>query len=252
MDLLLSSATHRSGSTLLQRMFNARKKTLIWGENGGCLTAFRNIHRNALYYAEHSKQERADYFAGGEEPNHWIATMTPPKENVTESMVHSVKTFHDTLYVTGHRKTHDLIGYKEVRYGEGELNLFRMCYPNAVILLLIRHPVDVWKSVSHNAKITRYQSIRQFSSLWNDRVRSYNHLSNTDANIHLIRYEDMIAKDIATINRIKQIGKLKDEHIDKVLSVKISSSSRPIPWQQEHEILRRSQHMLRKMGYRYE
>lgn len=251
MDLLLSSATHRSGSTLLQRMFNARKKTLIWGENGGCLTAFRNIHRHALYYAEHSKQERAKYFNGGENPNHWIATMTPSKENVTESVVHSVKAFHEGLYMGQYRKTHDLIGYKEVRYGEAELNLFRMCYPNAVIVLLVRHPVDVWKSVSQNAKVNRYQSVRQFASLWNQRMKSYIHLSNADANMYLIRYEDLIIKEKETINLIKRIGKLKDEQIDKVLSVKISSSSRPIPRQQEQEILRQCQNMLGKMGYRY-
>src|SRR5699024_4892060 len=140
MDIMLSSATHRSGSTLLQRIFNARKKTLIWGENGGCLTLFSSIHHNALYYANHSRQERANYFNNGEDPNHWIATMTPPKENVTESLIHSVKAFHEQLYEEGYRDTHDLIGYKEVRYGEPELNLFRMCYPKSAIVLLIRHP----------------------------------------------------------------------------------------------------------------
>src|SRR5699024_8686155 len=154
-------------------------------ENGGCLTLFSSIHHNALYYANHSRQERANYFNNGEDPNHWIATMTPPKENVTESLIHSVKAFHEQLYEEGYRDTHDLIGYKEVRYGEPELNLFRMCYPKSAIVLLIRHPVDVWKSVSQNAKVNRYQSVQEFSELWNLRVKSYINLSHNDNNTHL-------------------------------------------------------------------
>lgn len=252
MDLILSSATHRSGSTLLQRIFNARKRTLVWGENGGCLTSFAKIYHNAMYYADHSKQERTKYFNGGENPNHWIATMTPSQENVTESLIRSVKTFHDRLYEKGYRETHDLIGYKEVRYGEAELNLFRMCYPNSTIILLVRHPVGVWKSVSQNAKIKRYQSIENFASLWNHRVTSYINLAKADSNIHLIRYEDLITKDKATINLIKRIGMLDDEQIRSVLSVKISSSSRSVPVQQEQTIKRQCLNMLRKMGYRYD
>src|SRR5699024_5691787 len=162
---------HRSGSTLLQRIFNARQKTLIWGENGGCLTDFYNMHQHALYYADHSKQERAKYFHGGEDPNHWIATMTPPEKRVTESLIHTVKAFHKQLYEKGFRDTHDLIGYKEVRYQEEELNLLRMCYPDCTIVLLIRHPLDVWKSVSQNAKFKRYQSVQKFTSLWNRQAK---------------------------------------------------------------------------------
>ncbi|HLQ71943.1 MAG TPA: sulfotransferase [Bacillota bacterium] len=251
MDLLLASATHRSGSTLLQRMFNARKETLIWGENGGCLSAFCNIYRQALYYAEHSKDARGKYFNNGEDPNHWIATMTPPQKSVTESLIHSVKIFHERLYKGRYGETHDLIGYKEVRYGYDELTLFRICYPKAPIILLVRNPVDVWKSVSQNAKVNRYQSVKKFASMWNHRVKSFIHLSDTDSNIYLIRYEDLIRKNKATMNVIKQVGKITDDQIEKVLSVKISSSVRPIPAGQEHQIRRQCQVMSNKMGYRH-
>src|SRR5699024_3036212 len=145
-------------------------------------------------------------FNGGEDPNHWIATMTPSKGHVTESLINSVKTFHEKLYEDGYKDTHDLIGYKEVRYGENELNLLRMCYPDCTIVLLVRHPLDVWKSVSQNAKIKRYHSVQSFTALWNRRAKSYIKLSNKDPNMHLVRYEDIIARDKATMDRIKRIG----------------------------------------------
>src|SRR5699024_1375882 len=184
-------------------------------------------------------------------PNHWIATMTPPKDIVTASIIHSVKSFHEVLYEKKYKDTHDLIGYKEVRYGNAELNLFRMCYPKATIILLVRNPVDVWKSVSQNAKVNRYRSVKSFSNLWNRRVKTYIDLSNAHANIHLIRYEDLIDKNQATLDLIKRIGKITDEQIEKVLSVKISSSGRPIAKAHEHQIRKSCLNLLNKMGYHH-
>ncbi|MGE7610480.1 sulfotransferase [Peribacillus frigoritolerans] len=249
MDLMISSATHRSGSTLLQRIFNARKETLIWGENGGCLTDFYKVYHNALYYARHSKQHREDYFNSDEDPNHWIATMTPPEADVEHTIIQTVKNFHEGLYTEKFKSTHDLIGYKEVRYGKEELNLLRKCYPDCTIVLLVRNPVDVWKSVSRMAKAERYGTIKGFSDIWNRRAAEYKRLSSVDKKAHLVRYEDIVNRDPTTMNVIKQIGHLKDQQIHSVLKEKISSSSRPITFQQEQIITKQCNKMMRNMGY---
>lgn len=249
MDLMISSATHRSGSTLLQRIFNARKETLIWGENGGCLTDFCKMHENAKYYSRNSKPYRNAYFKGGEDPNNWIAFMTPAKPDVDHALIQSVKTFHHLMYADQYQSTHDIIGYKEVRYGKNELNLLRQCYPDCTILLLVRNPVDVWSSISANAKIKQYGSVHQFTSIWNQRVKDYLQLSNEDQHMHLIKYEDIVTKDEAAINLIKKVGHLKNEQIESVLTKKISSSSRSIPKNQRNQILRQCRAMMQKMGY---
>lgn len=252
MDLIISSATHRSGSTLLQRIFNARKKTLIWGENGGCLTPFSKMHENAIYYAHQSKPYRDAYFQGGEDPNNWIAFMTPQAAEVERAVIQSVKAFHHQMYEDQYRPEHDIIGYKEVRYGKAELDLLRKCYPDCTVMLLVRHPVDVWRSASQNAKINRYGSVYQFANLWNRRVADYWQLAKDDPYMHFVKYEDIISRDQQTMRRIRQVGHLQQPQIKNSLANKISSSSRPITNQQQKVIQKQCHIVMQKVGYQDE
>lgn len=249
MDLLISSATHRSGSTLVQRIFNARDKSLIWGENGGYLNDFCKIYNKALHYSETFKDVRESYFNRGQDPNQWIACMTPNRKVLRNSIIHTVRELDNSLYVEGNRDAFDLIGYKEVRYGKEELKLFRECYPECPVILLVRHPVPVWKSVSPRAKRERYGSVEGFCELWSGRVHDYVELSDSDPGMHLIRYEDVVAKKKKTINFIKSIGQLNDQDIDKVLSVRVSSSSKPIPRGVNQQIIKLCKNAMSKVGY---
>jgi len=249
MDLLISSATHRSGSTLVQRIFNARKKTLVWGENGGCLTEFCQIYNNALHYSEAFKEERETYFNEGLDPNLWIACMTPPKEILKETIIQTVKDFHYKLYEKEYEKDFDMIGYKEVRYGMEELRLFRECYPDCPVILLIRHPVDVWKSVSRRARNERYGSVEDFSQLWKRRVTEYIKLDEKDPHMHLIRYEDVADKKVETLSLLKSLGKLGEQEIDHVLEVVISSSRKKTPPRDIAKINALCQNVMAEVGY---
>lgn len=141
MDIIISSNTHRTGSTLIQRIFNAREETLIWGEHGGALSSFIDIYNKLTHFSRFSETERQNYFGNNEDPNQWIASMTPEMDYVEQSIVNSVRVFLDSLYKQ-YRDTHDTIGFKEVRYGKQELELFKRCYPEAKIVLLVRHPLD--------------------------------------------------------------------------------------------------------------
>ena len=249
MDLLISSATHRSGSTLIQRIFNARKKTLIWGENGGCLTDFCRMYNNALHYSEAFKDVREMYFKEGQDPNQWIACMTPKAEWLKKTVIQTVRDFHYMLYVKEHEKDFDKIGYKEVRYGKEELQLFRECFPDCPIILLIRHPVAVWKSVSRRARNERYGSLEAFCSLWKSRVKEYIELAEKDPKVHFIRYEDVVSGKKKVINLIKDVGQLGDEQIKKVLDVKISSSSKRTPPREISKINALCENVMREVGY---
>jgi hypothetical protein len=248
-DLLLSSATHRSGSTLLQRIFNARKKTLIWGENGGYLSDFCNIYKNALHYSNTFRDVRESYFKDGQNPNQWLACMTPRPEVVKHSILHAIKALDYLMYEEEYKNTFDMIGYKEVRYGKEELEWFRECYPECPVILLVRHPVSVWKSVSRRAKQERYGSIEGFCELWSKHVKDYVELAAKDPNMYLIRYEDLVAKKPETLDLIKKIGKLTDEDIVKVLSVKISSSSKPIAQKVSQRIQELCKEAMKKVSY---
>lgn len=249
LDLLISSATHRSGSTLVQRIFNAREKSLIWGENGGYLINFCSIYNKALHYSETFKDVRESYFNDGQDPNQWIACMTPNPEVLKNSIVRSVKALDHSLYVEEKKDAFDIIGYKEVRYGKEELKLFRECYPECPVILLVRHPIPVWKSVSPRAKKERYGSVEGFCELWSGRVHDFVELSGSDPNMHLIRYEDVISKKKKTLNLIKTIGQLNDKEIEKVLTVKVSSSSKPIQRAASQRITKLCKNAMSKVGY---
>ncbi len=91
LNLIILSAGQRAGSTLLQRICNARKGTLIWGEHGGLLNHFADIFEHASYFALAGGEERNLYFSRGEDPNLWIANMSPDLDYVQQAMVNSVR-----------------------------------------------------------------------------------------------------------------------------------------------------------------
>ncbi len=55
MDLAIFATSQRAGSTLVQRIFNARPKTLVWGEGGRVLSYLCHALGQAELYAADSK-----------------------------------------------------------------------------------------------------------------------------------------------------------------------------------------------------
>jgi hypothetical protein len=249
LDLLISSATQRSGSTLIQRIFNARKKTLIWGENGGCLTEFYRLYNNALQNSEEYKAVRESFLNDGQDPNQWIACMTPSAERLKHTLVQTVQDFHYELYIKEYENDFDMIGCKEVRYGKDELQLFRECFPDCPIILVIRHPVDVWKSVSRRERNERYGSPDEFCNLWNTRVNDYRNLEATDSNMHFIRFEDVVDERQDVMNLFKEMGQLNDQKIKNVLDVKIKSTSKRTPPREIARINILCEQVMLEVGY---
>ncbi|MBS4194937.1 sulfotransferase [Lederbergia citri] len=222
MDVLISAANHRSGSTLLQRIFNVRKKTLIWGEHNGVLTDFCKIQKKLSNFSSKYEKQRKYYFNENENPSNWIACMSPSNKFIKNAVHHSVKAFLDNLYEE-HSKTHDIIGFKEVRYGPAELKLFRECYPKTKIILLVRDPRDVWKSHSKNLRKEMYNnSIDEFTQKWIDHVTYYIDFAKKDPETYFLKYEDIIEKKPEAVNMLLDVADITIEELNSVLNVKIS------------------------------
>lgn len=245
MDLIISAATHRTGSTLLQRIFNARAKTLIWGEQDGALTHFFKIYKKAEHYSVDLSDQRRKYFENNEDPNRWIACMMPELEYVEEAIINSIKAFCETLY-TKYPGNHDIIGFKEVRYGEDELTLFRKCYPKAEIILLVRNPVDVWKSM---IGVGLGNNVNRMVQKWNRNTEYYLKLAQNDPKAHLILYEDMINRDKSTLDLISDLGQLTKQEIDHVLNKKILSTSKEIATKQREFIVNKCEKIMKECNY---
>lgn len=223
MDVILSAATHRSGSTLLQRIFNARKESLIWGEHLGVLRDFVQIQRKVTKLSKMGEASRRSYFGRGENPNQWLAIMAPSPQFIRAATIQSVKSFLDSLY-NQHREGHDFIGFKEVRYGAGELSILQECYPDAKFVLLVRNPLEAWKS--YPKFWGEYRSAYQFAKQWNNNVNYYLQLVNRNPNATLIQYEKMVARDPATINKLMELAQITEQQLHSVLAEKIRGSKR--------------------------
>lgn len=248
MDVILSSATHRSGSTLLQRIFNARQQTLIWGEHLGVLRDFVRIQHKVMKISKMGQNSRNSYFKSGENPNQWLAIMAPSPPFIRAATIQSVKLFLDSLYAQ-HREGHDMIGFKEVRYGASELSILQECYPQAKLVLLVRNPLEAWKSYP---KIWgEYRSALQFAKQWNRNVNYYLQLVNNNPNASFIQYEKMVAKDPRTIAQLTELTQLTEQEIFSVLAQKIRGSRRKktITLRQARIIRRICRKHMKQLGY---
>lgn len=242
--LVILSVVHRAGSTLLQRLCNARKGTLVWGEHGGVLQHYADIYASAAFCSTAAAHERIAYFEHQEDPNRWIANMTPDLEFVQRATVESARTFLNNLYGQ-YRETHDIIGFKEVRYVRGEIELLRACYPEASILLLFRDPRKTWNSTPPEW----YPSFEAWLSKWNRNAKCFLEFAERDPHCHLLRYEDLIRQEPATMAMLADVAKITPEHVAAVMSRKIGSAHWGISDAEREMILDQCRESMARLGY---
>lgn len=248
MEIIISAATHRSGSTLLQRIVNSRKENLIWGEHQGIVTDFLGIYKKVRNYSLDYRKERSGYFDSGEDPNVWIATMTPDFPFVDQAVVESAKAFMNALY-SQYRDTHDTVGFKEVHYGEQELKLLRKCFPEAEFLLVVRNPIHTWQSLL-NCRGWYKDDVKTTAIKWNQNTGGYLSFVQTDPNSHLILYENLMNKDNATLSAIEACAKVSREQILEVMSRKVgSTASDTISDEDKNVILEICGQLMQQLGY---
>jgi hypothetical protein len=244
LNLIILSLLHRSGSTLLQRVCNARKKTLIWGEHCAVLRQFADIYKSLAGFAITQSDEREEYFARGEDPNLWIANMCPDVDYVKAALVNSARALLNTLY-RDHRESHDIVGFKEVQYGRAEAELLRQCYPEAKILFLVRHPFNMWNSTPRDW----YPSFEAWINAWNTKARDFLMLASTAPNCHLIRYEDLVRKEPKTLDLLADVAQVTREEVSNVLGHKIGSGRVGISDAERRAILDGCREPMEALGY---
>lgn len=243
-NLAIVSLLHRSGSTLLQRICNARRKTLLWGEHNAMLSKFTDIYRGVAWFSIAGSKEREDYFKANENPNMWIADMCPELEYVEEAVVNSAQALLDTLYGQ-YREWHDVVGFKEVQYGRAEVELLRRCCPKSQILLLVRHPCSTWNSTPRDW----YSSFAEWKTLWNHRAHEFARLADSDPNCHLIRYEDIVRQEARAMEIIMDVAQVTREEISGVLAHKIGSNHVGISPAERQAILASCGDAMELLGY---
>ncbi|WP_337099862.1 sulfotransferase [Paenibacillus sp. YIM B09110] len=247
MDVIISALTQRTGSTLVQRIFNCRKNTLIWGEHGGIVSEFVRIADLASYFSKISKDEKDDFFQNGKDPNLWTANMTPDEPYIEVAVAQSIKTLFDHMYIQ-HRHKHDRIGFKEVRYGKSELMLLRKCFPDSAIILVVRNPIDIWRSE------TAYwaDDAEAFGQIWNERAKQYRELEGEMPGTVLIRYEDLVERNVKTLQLLSELALVSLDEIHQVLSVQLNSTRSTRPQDEIDTIMRLCNEGMALFNYEHE
>jgi hypothetical protein len=244
LNLMILSLLHRSGSTLLQRICNARKKTLIWGEHCAILQHFADIYRSAAGFSITQGEEREEFFARGQDPNLWTANMCPEVDFVKAAIVNAARSLLNTLY-RQFRDSHDIVGFKEVQYARAEAELLRQCYPEATILFLVRNPYDMW----HSTPRDWYPSFEAWINAWNSRACDFIMLAGADTHCHLVRYEDLVRKEPKTIELLSDVAKVTRAEISDVLGHKIGSGRVGISDAERRAILEGCREPMESLGY---
>jgi hypothetical protein len=221
-NIIISSVTQRTGSTMLQRIINTRKENLIWGEHNFFVSDFVRVYKKLLTYSNDNHNERKRYFSNNEDPNTWIARMSPEVDFLNEAIIKSLRVFLDELYSKGKYNNREIVGVKEVNYGREELVLLRKCYPEAIFLLLFRNPINIWESLINCSWYDG--NIETFVSKWHGRTSEYLQLLKVDKNSKLIRYEDIVSRDKVTLDLISIYAKISHSQIENVLKNKIVGS----------------------------
>jgi hypothetical protein len=223
MNIIILSSSRRMGSTLIQRIFNARDGTLIWGEQNGILKHFNLIYNHMSQFCKKEKEEEYDFFVNNNK-NIWTATLCPKEQIIRKAMELSTKTFLDEVYKNNN---FDIIGFKEVVYNKNEVELLRKIYPNSKFIFITRNPLDTWKSII-NKDINRnwHPTVEHFMIRWNEKSNYFYNYSKNNKNCLFIKFEDIVKRDKEILNKLKKMAKINDNQLMKVLDKKIKGADK--------------------------
>ena len=224
MDLAILATMQRSGSTLLQRIFNARPRTLVWGEGGRVLTHLSGLLRSANLFAADSANLRPLYLRDrAAVPAGLLTTLqnlTPDPAALREATCAAARAYFARAYQL---PGYDLIGVKEVRHGIDDLRLFRAAFPDAHVVLLCRDPAHVWRSMPAAWRDGECLEAGGFINEWNRNYRDYQSFAMDDAHAYFVHYEDLVARAPPVVDAIREIGRLSQEEFAAPLGLRLGS-----------------------------
>ncbi|MEJ2889482.1 sulfotransferase family protein [Actinomycetospora aeridis] len=197
--VFLLGAGWRTGSTYLQRMVNATPGTLVWGEpwTEGAIVA-RLAESLAFLDPRGGRSSGRPLPAGSPVPSaqEWTATMTPPTENILAAQ----RAMLDRLW-RHPAAEHGCArwGVKENVWGRECLELLMLLYPGARFVLLVRDPVDQWRSYRPHTGRPWYVRFPEapvvgpsaFGRMWDRLVRDFVTADRRSDRATIVRYEDL-------------------------------------------------------------
>jgi len=186
------AAGGRTGSTLLQRLLISTGEIMIWGEHGGLLL-------DALQRFVYGMREWIDV-AGGRHLaqfaqqgwNSWIPNINPAHEAFLEG---ARAALWQSLAVPAARLGFPRWGFKEIRYNAAAVSLLKTLFPDAAIVVLVRHPESALRSMKATSWYELEFNARPdlFLERWAALSSSLAGTRSAVAGVLFLRYEDLTA-----------------------------------------------------------
>jgi hypothetical protein len=86
-------------------------------------------------------------------------------------------------------------GWKAVQYGAEEIDFVRTLFPDIQVILLVRNPWEVARSIRRKGWIDKrgyFEDMRQVATLWVDRTAGFQAMSKTnEEKVYFVRYSEM-------------------------------------------------------------
>jgi hypothetical protein len=140
--VFLLAAGGRTGSTLVQRLLISTGEIMVWGEHGGLLLdAMQRVVYGMREWIEREKHWQ-DFLE--RRAKAWIPNINPPHEAfVAAARGALLRALAEPAAELGYPRW----GFKEVRYNGSAIALLRMLFPDAIVVVLLRHPVAMLESI---------------------------------------------------------------------------------------------------------
>jgi len=188
----------RVGSTLLQRLLISTGEIMIWGEHGGLLlTGLQRMVVGMAKWIEREGRQHWEVFRK-EGWNNWIPNVTPPLEAFVAGARAALLR---SLAVPAAQLGYPRWGFKEIRYTGAAITLLQRMFPDAVIIVLVRHPEATLRSIKTMAFYLRDYggSPDLFLKRWALASSSLARCCMPSSSVRLWRYEDIVADPEAAI-----------------------------------------------------
>ena len=212
--LLVLAAGQRCGSTLLQRLLTSHPGVLIWGEHGGQLGRILQAADGLLSWSQELGGDARVEFSQHSYQS-WMANLTPDRDLI----LHALRRFIDTLYVEpAVRVGRPIWGLKEVRYTLADARRLHVLYPGLAVILLIRDPRAVLRSLDEWERKTNGRWTRPLTedAMVNWRRVAQDFLAPPQGGppVLRLRYEDLVADPDGTCDTIARHTGLDAEAFD--------------------------------------
>lgn len=216
-DLALVAPAQRSGSTLLQRIFNSCPRTQVWGEHGAVLEGLLEVRQHLLLFATHEHGAARDLLLSEDRAQAWTANASPAAGTAEAAVLDATRALLDRLYGDAESRGYDRVGFKAVRYGARELDLLVRAYPDIEIAMIVRDPFQTLESIAGQG-----WPLDGLPALWSARVLAYLRLLRRNDRARLFRLSDLEARAPATVEALSAMARISADDLLGRLDTKVS------------------------------